>query len=89
MAEIRKRLDTLGEVDEAASAPRSGAAFSRRPHLAFFLHDEVLLHVPLELADAAADAVRDAATSAARLLFGAFPIDFPLELHVAETAGKD
>lgn len=88
MAEIRKRLDALGQVGEGAAAPRSGAAFSRRPHLAFFLHDEVILHVPLELADAAADAVRDAAASASRLLFGDFPLDFPLELHIAETAEK-
>jgi len=88
MAEIRRRLDALGEVDEAVAAPRSGAAFFRRPHLAFFLHDEVILHVPLQLADAAADAVRDAAASASRLLFGEFPIDFPLDLHIAETADK-
>ncbi|MGC5169949.1 bifunctional 3'-5' exonuclease/DNA polymerase [Microbacterium sp. DT81.1] len=88
MAEIRRRLDALGEVGEGTAAPRSGPAFGRRPHLAFFLHDEVILHVPLELADAAADAVRDAAASASRLLFGDFPLDFPLELHIAETAEK-
>ena len=69
-----------------APAPSSGA----QPHLAFFLHDEVIVHAPAAHAEAAAAAVRDAAAAAAaRLLFGDFPIDFPLDLRIAESALKD
>jgi DNA polymerase-1 len=88
MADLRGRLATVPPVDESDSAPRSGPAFSTHPHLAFFLHDEVIVHVPAARADAAAQAVRDAASAAGRLLFGDFPIDFPLDLRISETAQK-
>ena len=39
-------------------------------------------------ADAVADAVRTSAASAGRLLFGEFPIDFPLDLKIGPTAEK-
>lgn len=85
LAEIRHRLHGLpdAETEAVASGP-----FSRRAHLAFFLHDEVILHVPEEQADAAADAVRAAAATATRRLFGTFPIDVPLDLRIAQTAEK-
>ena len=53
-----------------------------RPHLVFFLHDEVVVHTPERLADAVAEEIRRAAAEAGRLLFGAFPIDFPLDVSV-------
>lgn len=85
LAEIRHRLRQFPEsqVPAPASAP-----FARHPHLAFFLHDEVILHVPAEQAEAAADAVREAAAMATRRLFGSFPIDVPLDLRIAESAEK-
>lgn len=85
LAEIRHRLQRAPEsaVPAAASGP-----FARQPHLAFFLHDEVILHVPEEQAEAAADAVRVAASVATRRLFGDFPIDVPLDLRIAESAEK-
>ncbi|MGO2685034.1 MAG: bifunctional 3'-5' exonuclease/DNA polymerase [Microbacterium sp.] len=85
LAEIRHRLRQLPE--SAAPALASGA-FSHRAHLAFFLHDEVILHVPEDQADAAADAVREAAAVATRRLFGGFPIDVPLDLQIVRTAEK-
>ncbi|MGP6171995.1 bifunctional 3'-5' exonuclease/DNA polymerase [Microbacterium sp. A204] len=85
LAEIRHRLRQLPEAPTVA--PASGP-FARRAHLAFFLHDEVILHVPQEQADAAADAVREAAAVATRRLFGSFPIDVPLDLQVVQTAEK-
>lgn len=85
LAEIRHRLQRLPEA--ARPAPASGV-FATRAHLAFFLHDEVILHVPHEQADAAADAVREAAAVATRRLFGEFPIDVPLDLRIAESAEK-
>ncbi|MCU1605803.1 MAG: polymerase family protein with 3-5-exonuclease and polymerase domain [Modestobacter sp.] len=56
-----------------------------RPHLVFFLHDEVVVHTPADLADAVADAVRTAAATAGRLLFGSFPVDFPLDVSIVES----
>ena len=85
LAEIRHRLRQL--PDAQTEAPASGP-FSREAHLAFFLHDEVILHVPEEQSDAAASAVREAAAVATRRLFGDFPIDVPLDLRIVQTAEK-
>ena len=89
MADLRVRLAAMPPVAASHAAPRSGVVFATRPHLAFFLHDEVMIHTPASHADAVAVAVREAAASAARLLFGDFPIDFPLELRISESAQKD
>lgn len=72
-----------------AAAAASGPVFSRRAHLVFFLHDEVIVHAPAEHAEAAADAIRESAASAGRLLFGDAPVDFPLDLAISERAVKD
>lgn len=88
MGDLRARLHELPAVSEAEAAPRSGPVFSRRAHLAFFLHDEVVVHVPETLADDAAQAVQDAAAAAGRLLFGDFPLDFALDVQIADTALK-
>ncbi|WP_424936063.1 MULTISPECIES: bifunctional 3'-5' exonuclease/DNA polymerase [Bacteria] len=86
LAEIRHRLSALPPA--AAPAPRSGPIFSRRAHLAFFLHDEVIVHCPAELADEVADVVQDAAAAATHRLFPGFEIDVPLDLRIARDAGK-
>ena len=88
LADLRLRLAQLPPVAPEAGAPRSGRAFARRAHLAFFLHDEVLIHAPAEQADAAAEALRESAAAAGHLLFGGFPIDFPLDLRIADSAAK-
>ncbi|HEX5728130.1 MAG TPA: bifunctional 3'-5' exonuclease/DNA polymerase [Microbacterium sp.] len=88
MADLRGRLAALPPVEGPDAAPRSGPVFSTRPHLAFFLHDEIIVHAPAEHAQQAAVAVGEAAAAAARLLFGDFPIDFPLDLRISETAQK-
>lgn len=85
LAEIRHRLRQLPAAARPADA---SGPFARHGHLAFFLHDEVILHVPQECAEAAADAVRAAAVVATRRLFGSFPIDVPLDLHITDTAEK-
>lgn len=89
LADLRGRLFVLGEVDAPEAAPRSGPVFARRPHLAFFLHDEVIVHAPESLAEQAAGAVADAAAAAGRLLFGEFPLEFRLDIRIADTAAKD
>ncbi len=52
------------------------------PELVYFLHDEVMVHTPAEHADDVGEAVREAARAAGRLLFGDFPVDFPLDVAV-------
>lgn len=88
LADLRGRLAALEPVDAADAAPRSGPVFGYRPHLAFYLHDEIIVHTPSVHAEAVAAAVRESATAAGRLLFGSFPLDFPLDLKIGETAEK-
>ncbi|UVI36150.1 bifunctional 3'-5' exonuclease/DNA polymerase [Brevibacterium spongiae] len=88
LADLRLRLAGLPAIDEKP-ATASGPVFSRRAHLVFFLHDEVIIHAPAEQAEEAADAIRAAAASAGRLLFGDAPVDFPLDLSIGERAIKD
>jgi DNA polymerase-1 len=72
LADLRNRLWRLGEDDA-------------RPHLAFFLHDEVVVHTPEALAPAVVEEVRRSAAAAGRLLFGEFPLDFPLDVAVVRS----
>ncbi|WCM56717.1 bifunctional 3'-5' exonuclease/DNA polymerase [Microbacterium sp. EF45047] len=87
LAEIRHRLLALPPA--SVPAPASGPVFAARAHLAFFLHDEVIVHTPAEHAEAAAAAVRDAAAAATARLFPGVEIDIPLDLRISRDAGKD
>ena len=98
LADLRQRLARLPAIptdgapadgQSARPAAASGPVFSRRAHLVFFLHDEVIVHAPAEQADHAAEAIRAAAASAGRLLFGDAPVDFPLDLSIGERTSKD
>ncbi|SIT74462.1 bifunctional 3'-5' exonuclease/DNA polymerase [Microbacterium sp. RU33B] len=88
LADLRMRLNALPPVEAPDAAPRSGPVFLARPHLALFLHDEVIIHTPAVHAEAAAAAAREAADAATRLLFGEIPLDFPLDLRIAASAAK-
>jgi DNA polymerase-1 len=79
LADLRNRLWQLGAGNGA------GDRVEDRPHLVFFLHDEVLVHTPEHLADAVAEEVRQSAAEAGRLLFGSFPVDFPLDVAVVRS----
>jgi DNA polymerase-1 len=85
MAGLRTRLAALPSPSGSARATASGRAFERMPHLVYFLHDELIVHAPDQLVDAVADAVRESAAEAGRLLFGEAPVEFPLDLAVART----
>lgn len=89
MAALRLRLARFVPVPQQHAAAPSGPVFSRRAHLAFFLHDEVIVHAPAEQAAAAADAIRESADAAGRLLFPGSPIDFPLDLRISERSAED
>ena len=68
-----------------AALRRRLLAIEGRPHLVFFLHDEVMVHSPAEVADDVAAAVREAAAEAGRLLFGDCPVDFALDVSVVDS----
>lgn len=55
------------------------------PELVYFLHDEVIVHTPAQHAADVGEAVREAARAAGRLLFGDFPVDFPLDVAVVDS----
>ncbi|WP_207456569.1 bifunctional 3'-5' exonuclease/DNA polymerase [Desertivibrio insolitus] len=74
LGSLRRRLWQLG-----AGQPGDGQ-LTDRPHLVFFLHDEVIVHTPEHLAAEVAQAVQAAADEAGRLLFGSFPIEFRLSV---------
>ncbi|MDN6301066.1 MAG: DNA polymerase, partial [Micrococcaceae bacterium] len=73
LAEIRLRLRA------ARAAGRDDGA------LVFFLHDEVMLHVPREAAERVSVMVQEAAERAATLLFGTVPVQFPVGVTVVES----
>lgn len=72
LAELRRRL-------------RAGPADFASAHIVFFLHDEVMLHVPRELAGQVSAMVTDAARAAAQLIFGQIPVEFPVNVVVVES----
>ena len=81
IADLRNRLWRLG----------GAGALTARPHLVFFLHDEVVVHTPAALADEVADQSAQAAATAGSLLFRDLSIDFPLNVAIVRSyadAGK-
>ena len=84
VADLRNRLWRLG------GSGHSGP-LDAHPHLVFFLHDEVVVHTPIHLADAVATAAAEAAATASGLLFRDIGIDFPLNTSTVRSyadAGK-
>jgi len=45
------------------------------------------VHAPAELAEQVADEIRAAGAEAGRLLFGDFPVDFPLTVAIVDDYG--
>jgi DNA polymerase family A len=70
LASLRGRLAGL-------TGPAAGP-----PELVFFQHDEVIVHCPAAAADQVVSAVSAAAGDAARLLFGATQVSFPMTTAV-------
>ncbi|WP_114560683.1 bifunctional 3'-5' exonuclease/DNA polymerase, partial [Desertihabitans aurantiacus] len=75
LAGLRTRLSALGGDGPPA-------------RLAYFLHDEVMVHAPEQLTEAVVAAVHDAAAEATGLLFGATAVEFPLQVAVVEHYGQ-
>jgi DNA polymerase-1 len=62
-----------------------GDGLLAKPHLVFFLHDEVIVHTPEHEAEAVVAHVRAAAVEAGRLLFGTLPVAFPVTTAVVDS----
>ena len=73
LADLRRRLRTLDPVDGV------------RPALLYFLHDDVIVETPTELAGAVEEAVRASAQRAGQLLFGTFPVEFALDVACVQS----
>ena len=71
MAGLRGRLHAMADSD--------------RPHLVFFLHDEVMVHTPAHLAEQVVTEVTAAAEEAGRLLFGQLPVRFPVTTAIVDS----
>ncbi|MCU1439517.1 MAG: bifunctional 3-5 exonuclease/DNA polymerase [Rhodoglobus sp.] len=78
MASIRRRLHELDV----------GRPLTESPHLVFFLHDEVVVHTPVEFAERVAVELSEAAGEAGRLLFGNLPVTFPLTVAIVDDYGQ-
>ncbi|MCL2595219.1 MAG: bifunctional 3'-5' exonuclease/DNA polymerase [Promicromonosporaceae bacterium] len=84
LASTRRRLWALG-TDPSISGSKGAQnsdPFAGRPHLAFFVHDEVVVHTPAAFAEEVAHALREAAVEAGRLLFPGAPVEFPLSVAI-------
>src|SRR5690606_12340641 len=60
------------------------ALADKAAELVFFQHDEVIVHCPVEEAEAVVAAVQEAADLAGRLTFGDTPVRFPFTTAVVE-----
>ena len=98
LAVLRRRLSELAQQSppqslpradrrtdrRAVAADRAAALFAEAPHLVFFVHDEVVVHTPTELAEQAARAVAEAGDEARRVVFGPTPVRFPLATAIVD-----
>ncbi|MFL0712531.1 MAG: bifunctional 3'-5' exonuclease/DNA polymerase [Microcella pacifica] len=56
----------------------------RQAHLAFFLHDELVVHAPADRVADVESALREAAAEAGRIVFGATPVTFPVTVAAVQ-----
>ncbi len=80
MGTMRRRLWELGAAAVGPDAP-----LTERPHLVFFLHDELMVHTPAALAVDVERAFRESAAEAGRLLFGRTPVEFAVTVDVVDS----
>ncbi|TWD50892.1 DNA polymerase-1 [Arthrobacter sp. AG367] len=79
LAELRRRLRALRPAGTGGSGGPVGA------QLAFFLHDEVMVHAPSDRVDACIAAIEESAKAAKELLFGPIPVEFPVSMAVVDS----
>lgn len=79
LAELRRRLRALRPAGTGGSGGPVGA------QLAFFLHDEVMVHAPSDRVEACIAAIEESAKAAKELLFGPIPVEFPVSMAVVDS----
>ena len=67
-----------------SAGPASSGAGRDQPELVFFQHDEVIVHCPMDQADAVLAAAAHAASAASHLVFGPTGVAFPLSTAVVD-----
>ncbi len=77
MGQIRKRLRN----EKLFGSPL-------KTHLVYFLHDEVMLYGPERETKLCERIVKESAETAARMLFGEIPVDFPVSIVVTDNYAK-
>ena len=75
----------LAAVRRDLAAVAASTTADQRPDLVYFLHDEIMVHTPAELADPVAEIVRAGAAEAGRLMFGDVGVEFAIELSVVQS----
>jgi DNA polymerase-1 len=89
LVSLRAELAKIGssnrtnDVLPSARLAWSGAGRDQ-PELVFFQHDEVIVHCPLDQANAVVAAAEHAASAASRLVFGPTGVAFPLSTAVVD-----
>lgn len=73
MGSLRRRLWSMG-----------AGSLVEKPHLVFFLHDELIVHTPEAMAEDVVVAMRESAAEAGRLLFGGVPVEFAVSVSVVD-----
>lgn len=61
-----------------------GGPLTAQPHLVFFVHDELIVHCPLDRVAEVEEALRAAADDAGRIVFGATPVSFPVSVAAVQ-----
>jgi DNA polymerase-1 len=56
----------------------------QQPHVVFFVHDELIVHTPLDRVAEVEEALRAAAVDAGHLLFGTWPVTFPISIAAVD-----
>lgn len=87
----RKTANTGTEPDsaqthsgvQAEASHIVGNPITRGPHLVFFLHDEILIHTPIELAEQVKQIVLESAKLAGTTLFAGSPVEFPVSAAIS------
>lgn len=78
LAELRRRLRALATASpDAGGTPAHGT-----PELVAFLHDEVVVHCPLNLVAEVSHILHASSHAATELIFGKIPLEFPVNVVV-------
>lgn len=80
LADLRRRLHALA----VSAATAGGTSDSGGPQLVAFLHDEVVVHCPVDLVEEVRTILHDSSQAATDLLFGQIPLSFPVNVSVVQ-----